>query len=743
MTRNAFALCLTTALLVAALPAHAGRSGWNYPDTRTVDHVDEYHGIEVADPYRWLEDDVRESSEVAAWVAAQNKVTNKYLKGIRERKAIRERMETLWNYEKYSSPARRGDTYFYSHNTGLQAQNVLFAVDSLDGEPRVVLDPNTWSEDGTVALRGWTVSDDGRYLAYGRSSAGSDWSEWLLLNLETGEAMPDHLRWLKWGGVSWTRDGQGFFYSRFPEPEEGQEFQALNLNHAIYYHRVGTDQAQDVLVFHRPDEPEWGFWGGVTEDDRYLVITAQTGTDDRFRIFYRDLAEPYGMPVALIDNFENEYSFLGNDGPVFYFKTDLDAPRGRVIAIDTRDPEPANFREIIPQTEWVLQGVDLVGNMFVCTYLKDVVTYVRMFDVAGSHVRDVEFPGIGAAWGFGGRRTDTEVFYRFSSFATPPSIYRYDLITGESTLWKAAEVDIDPEAYEVKQVFYESADSTRVPMFIVYRKGLELDGDNPVLLYGYGGFSISLAPRFSITRMAWIEMGGVYAVANLRGGGEYGEEWHQGGTKLDKQNVFDDFFAAAEYQIDEGYTRPERLGILGGSNGGLLVGAAITQRPELFGAAIPAVGVMDMLRFHQFTAGRYWVDDYGSADDPEEFQALLAYSPYHNVREGTSFPPTLVATADTDDRVVPGHSFKFTAAAQAAQAGDAPVLIRIQTRAGHGGGMPTEMVIDEYADMWAFLVDQLDGELPEDYWVRTDVLTNTRVAPFVVSTNEERGISFP
>ena len=588
---------------------------------------------------------------------------------------------------------------------------MLLAVDGLDGEPRVVLDPNAWSEDGTVALTGWSVSEDGKYLAYGRSSAGSDWREWFVMDLQSGEQLPDYLQWLKWGGASWTDDGRGFFYSRFPQPEEGQEFQALNTNHAIYYHRVGTDQSQDPLVFHRPDEPEWGFWGGVTEDGNYLVITVSQGTDDRCRVYYKDLTEPFGMPVALIDNFDFEYSFIGNDGPVFYFKTDRDAPRGRIISIDTRDPVPENWTELIPQEEWTLQSVGITGNLLVCKYLRDVVTYVRMFDVAGHHVRDVELPGIGSAYGFGGRRTDTETFYSFASYTTPPSIYRYDMITGDSELWRRAEVDVDPDDYVVEQIFYESKDGTRVPMFVVHRKGIELDGTQPTLLYGYGGFNISLAPRFSITRMTWVELGGVYAVANLRGGGEYGEEWHKAGTKLDKQNVFDDFIAAAEHLIEAGYTRPDRLAIFGGSNGGTLVGACINQRPDLFGAAVPAVGVMDMLRFHKFTAGRYWTDDYGSSDDAEEFEALLKYSPYHNVQPGTEYPATLVTTADTDDRVVPGHSFKFTAAAQAAQAADEPFLIRIETRAGHGGGMPTDKVIEEYADIWAFLVENLDMEI--------------------------------
>ena len=713
MLSHAVRILIAVALVVPASAALGAKLPKAYPDTHRVDHTDDYHGTQVADPYRWLEDDVRESDEVAAWVRAQNKITFKYLESIRERDAIYDRLEELWNYEKYSAPWRAGGRYFYSYNSGLQNQNVLYTMDALDGEARIVLDPNTWSEDGTVALSGFSTSDDGKYMAYARSSAGSDWREWFIMDLDSGELMPETLHWIKWGSASWTKDGRGFFYSRFPEPEEGAEFQALNLDHSLYYHRVGTDQSQDSLVFHRPDEPEWGMWGSVSEDGRYLVITVSKGTDQRFRIFYKDLTDPYSMPMPLIENFDHEYSFVGNDGPVFYFKTDLDAPMGRVIAIDTRKPDPENWREIIPEAEWSLQDVGMVGNLFVCSYLKDVLTHVRMFDVAGTWVRDVELPGIGSASGFGGKRSQTETFYSFSSYATPPSIYRYDMITGESTLWRRADVDIDPEDYVVEQVFYESEDGTRVPMFIVHKEGIELDGTNPTLLYGYGGFNISLTPRYRVTRLGWLELGGVYAVANLRGGGEYGEDWHKAGTKLHKQNVFDDFIAAAEWLIDNGYTRSDKLGILGGSNGGLLVGACITQRPELFGAAIPAVGVMDMLRFHKFTAGRYWVDDYGSSDDPDEFQAQLAYSPYHNIRQGTAYPPTLVTTADTDDRVVPGHSFKFTAAMQHAQTSDAPILIRIETKAGHGGGMPTEKVIEEYADMWAFLVETLDMEISD------------------------------
>jgi prolyl oligopeptidase len=688
-------------------PLSAGEPRLTYPETRRVDHVDEYHGTKVPDPYRWLEDDVRKSKDVADWVAAENKVTNAFLESIPQREAIRKRLTELWNYEKFGAPFKEGGRYYYYHNTGLQNQNVLFTMDKVGGEPRVLLDPNTWSKDGTVALSGTSFSDDGQYLAYGIAEAGSDWHTWRFLNLETGKLLEDELKWLKFGGMSWTKDGRGVFYSRYDEPAEGQQFQSLNLNQKVFYHRVGSPQSADVLVYKRPDQPEWGFGPHVTDDGQFLLITVWKGTDDKYRVLYRDLSEPYAMPVELIDSFENEYTFLANDGPVLYFKTDLDAPRKRIIAIDLRKPAKEHWRELVPQAAESLSDVNVVDNLFVCEYLKDAVTRVKMYSMAGQFVRDVAFPGIGSATGFGGKRTDTETFYTFSSFATPPTIYQYDLITGKSTQLRQAKVDVKPDDYEVKQVFFKSQDGTRVPMFLAYKKGLKLDGNNPTLLYGYGGFNISLTPGFSISRLAWMEMGGVFAMPNLRGGGEYGEEWHQGGTKLNKQNVFDDFIGAAEWLIENKYTSPKKLAIQGGSNGGLLVGAAMTQRPELFAAALPAVGVMDMLRFHKFTAGRFWVDDYGSSDDAEQFAAIFKYSPYHNLKPGTPYPATLVTTADTDDRVVPGHSFKFAARLQECHKGDNPVLIRIETRAGHGAGKPTAKVIEEAADVWAFLVKVL------------------------------------
>jgi prolyl oligopeptidase len=685
----------------------------HYPSTRRVDHVDDLHGVKVADPYRWLEDDVRKSKDVADWVEAENKVTTAYLKAIPEREGIQRRLTELWNYEKYSAPFKTGGRYFYTKNDGLQNQSVLYTLDSLDGEARVLLDPNTWSKDGTVALGGMSISDDGKYIAYSIAESGSDWNTYRVLDIDTAKPLGDEVRWVKFSGASWTRDSKGFFYSRYDEPKEGAQFQGLNLNQKVFYHRIGTPQSADVLVYRRPDHPDWGFSTEVSEDGRYLILSTWKGTDHKYRITYRDLEEPYAMPIDLIDNFENEYSFVGNEGPVFYFKTDLEAPRGRLIAIDIRKPERGNWKEIIPQAKENLRSVALVGNLFVASSLKDARSQVKLYNMDGKFLREVAFPTLGSAGGFGGKRTDTETFYSFSSFATPPSIYRYDMLTGESKLIRQAKVKFNPDDYEVKQVFCKSKDGTDVPLFITAKKGIKLDGTHPTLLYGYGGFNIPLTPAFSISRLMWLEMGGVYVQANLRGGGEYGEEWHKAGTKLKKQNVFDDFIASAEWLIKEKYTKPEKLAIQGGSNGGLLVGACMTQRPDLFGACLPAVGVMDMLRFQKFTAGRFWVDDYGSADNPDEFKALYAYSPYHNLKKGTKYPATLVTTADTDDRVVPGHSFKFIAQLQYCQSGPAPVLARIETKAGHGAGKPTAKLIEEIADMWSFLVKNLGMKLPE------------------------------
>jgi prolyl oligopeptidase len=678
-----------------------------YPTTRQADQVDDYHGTKVADPYRWLEDP--DSDETKAWVEAQNKVTFGYLEDIPQRESLKQRITKLWNYEKYGIPYKEGNRYFYFKNDGLQNQSVLYTLTSLDGEPRVLIDPNTLSEDGTIALSGIAISDDGNRMAYGLSTSGSDWQEWKVRDVETGDDLSDHLKWVKFSGASWTTDNQGFFYSRYDEPNDATKLEDINYYHKLYYHKLGTDQSDDQLIYHRPDQKEWMFNGSVTEDGHYLIIYVSQGTDPKNLVFYKDLQTPDSPIVELISEFEANFSLIDNDGSIFWVQTDLDAPRSRVIAIDIHNPGRENWQEIIPQAEETLEDVGVLNNQFVADYLKDARSSIKIFDLNGAFVREVELPGIGSAGGFGGKRYDTETFYVFTSFTTPATIYRYDMVTGERSLFRQPTVDFDPTQYETRQVFYRSKDGTQVPMFITHKKGLALDGNNPTYLYGYGGFNVSLTPSFSISNLVWMEMGGVYAIPNLRGGGEYGEDWHQGGIKLNKQNVFDDFISAAEWLIENKYTRPQKLAIGGGSNGGLLVGACMTQRPDLFRAALPSVGVLDMLRFHKFTIGWAWCSDYGSPENSEEFKALYAYSPLHNLKSGTAYPATLITTADHDDRVVPAHSFKFAAALQAAHAGDNPVLIRIETKAGHGAGKPTAKIIEEIADKWAFLQRVMDS----------------------------------
>ncbi|HEY4597795.1 MAG TPA: prolyl oligopeptidase family serine peptidase, partial [Thermoanaerobaculia bacterium] len=668
-----------------------------------VEQVDEYHGVKVADPYRWLED--LDSQQTRDWVAAQSRLTADYLAAIPEREPIRKRLTELWNYERYTAPIQHGGRYFFTRNDGLQNQNVLYRVDTLGGTPRLLLDPNTLSQDGTIAMTGWSVSEDGKLLAYGLSSGGSDWQEWRVRDVETGRDLPDVLKWVKFSLAAWTHDDKGFFYSRYDEPREGRPLEEANFYQKLYYHRIGTPQSADDLVYQRPDRKEMGFIAAVTEDGRYLVIQAWKGTETENGVFYKDLRQPGSKVVELLDRFDAAYSFINNDGPVFWVQTDLGAPRGRVMAIDVRDPAREKWRELIPQGAETLQGVTCLNDTFMALYLKDAHSQVRQFDLAGKPLREVELPGLGSVEGFTGRRKDRETFFSFSSFTAPGTIYRYDLETSKATVFRRPEIrGFDPGQYETKQVFFPSKDGTRIPMFLTYKKGLKLDGSNPTYLYGYGGFNVSVVPAFSTAHLVWMERGGVYAVANLRGGGEYGEDWHQAGMKLKKQNVFDDFIAASEWLIANGYTSRRRLAIAGYSNGGLLTAACMVQRPDLYGAVIVGVGVLDMLRFNKFTIGWGWTSDYGSPENPEELKALYAYSPYHNLKPGTAYPPTLIITADHDDRVVPAHSFKFSAALQAAQGGPAPVLIRIETSAGHGAATPTTKLIEEAADRTAFLV---------------------------------------
>ncbi len=677
----------------------------NYPVTRTTNVVDDYNGVKVADPYRWLEDD--NSPETKAWVDAQNKITAAYLQSIPELPTLRERLTKLWNYERYGVPFKEGGRYFFTKNDGLQNQSVLFTLTSLDAEPTVLLDPNKLSADGTVALASYSISNDGNLMAYALATAGSDWREWHVRDIRAGQDLSDLVKWSRFSNASWTKDGKGFFYSRFDEPQKENEFKGALFFQKLFYHRIGTPQSNDELVYHRPDQKEWDFSGSVTDDGRYLIITIFQGTDTRNRVFYKDLEAPGAAVVELLADFDADYTFIDNDGPVFWFRTYLLAPRGRVIAVDIRNPERANWKEILPQAAETLQRVSLVNDQFIATYLKDAHSQVRIFSRNGAPVRELQLPGIGTAGGFAGKRSDPETFYSFTSFTVPGTVYRLDLRSGQGAVFREPKVDFNARDYETKQVFYKSKDGTRVPLFITHKKDLKLNGGNPALLYGYGGFDISLTPGFSVANLVWMEMGGVYAMPNLRGGGEYGEEWHKAGMKLRKQSVFDDFIAAAEWMIANKYTRADKLAISGASNGGLLVGATLNQRPDLFGAALPAVGVMDMLRFNKFTAGWAWTSDYGSPENSEEFKALFAYSPLHNIKPGTNYPATLITTADHDDRVVPAHSFKYAATLQSAQAGPAPILIRIETRAGHGAGKPTGKIIEEAAQRWAFLMREL------------------------------------
>jgi prolyl oligopeptidase len=682
-----------------------------YPETRRDDTVETLHGRQIADPYRWLEDP--DSPETRAWVEAQNAVTEAFLAAIPERGAIRARLGRLWDYERYGLPQRRGRWFVFSHNDGLQNQDVLLRTTSLDEEPVVLLDPNTLSEDGTVALGLTELSDDGSLLAYSVAESGSDWVTWRFREVATGRDLPDVLRWSKFSGAAWLPDGTGFLYSRYAEPTDASTlYQAANRNHLVYLHRIGEPQERDELVFERPDQPDWLFEAQVSEDGRWLIIYQFEGTNRERRIFLRDLSDPGARVEPFLDRFDASYTVVGNDGTTFYVLTDRDAPRGRLVAIERSRPEPEAWRTLIAEgpDRDVLAELEMSGDRFVAIWRVDAHDVVRIHRLDGSDEGEVALPTIGSIGGLVGRRSEPDAYLWFTSFTRPGTVYRLDPTTRAlAEIWRP-RIDFDPDAYEVSQVRYPSRDGTLIPMFVVHRRGLVRDGSNPTYLYGYGGFEIPLMPAFSAANMAWLEMGGTYAQASLRGGGEYGTEWHDAGRLGNKQNVFDDFIAAAEWLISEGYTSTPRLAIGGRSNGGLLVGACLTQRPDLFGAALPAVGVLDMLRFHRFTIGWAWTSDYGSPDDPADFEVLLRYSPLHNLRPGTPYPATLVTTADHDDRVVPGHSFKFIAALQAAQAGDAPVLARIETRAGHGAGKPTTKLIAEWADMWTFLFRELAME---------------------------------
>lgn len=695
-----------------------------YPKSKKGDVVDDLHGTKVADPYRWLED--ADAEDTKAWVTEQNKLTFGWLEKIPARAALKTRLTELWNYERFSPPSVEGKgkdrRQWFWKNDGLQNQAVLYVVDTdAKGnakEPRVLLDPNTLSADGTVALSGMSVTDDGKLLAYGLSSGGSDWVEWHVKDVATGVDKADLIKWSKFSGASWTADGKGFFYSRYPEPDKGGDLEQANYYHKVYYHLLGDAQDKDVLVYEDKDNKTWGFGAGVTEDGAYLIISVWDGTDRRNRMYFKDLKKKDATVQKLFDAFDASYGFVGNKGSVFYIQTDKEAPRQRLVSVDIKGlkaPEPA-LTEVIgqPGDKDKIDAIGMIGGGFLVKKLQNAHDVVEFYDLKGKRVRDLPLPSIGTTGGFSGKSKDTETYYSFTSFTYPTVIYKLDLTTGVSTLWKQPTVKFDPNAYETKQVFYKSNDGTEIPMFVVHKKGIAYDGNNPTYLYGYGGFNISLTPAFSPALVAWLERGGVYAQPSLRGGGEFGEEWHQAGMLKKKQNVFDDFASAARWLIDQKITQPKKLGIGGGSNGGLLCGASINQHPDLFGAGVCMVGVMDMLRFHKFTIGHAWVNEYGSSDDQEMLPTLTAYSPLHvaagNVGKGVKYPAVLVTTADHDDRVVPAHSFKYAAQMQEAQAGDAPILIRVDVKAGHGAGKPTTKIIEEAADRWTFLLAALGAE---------------------------------
>jgi prolyl oligopeptidase len=693
------------------LTKNAGGATMKYPETRRTDYEDEYFGIKVPDPYRWLEADVRESSEVADWVKKENDVARKYLDAIPQRDAIEKRLTELWNYERYSAPIQKGGKYFYLKNDGLQNQPVLYVADSYKAEGRVLVDPNTWTKDGTIAISMFRPSNDGRLLGYARSEAGSDWQQIHVIEVATGKEIDEPIKWARFTSIDWPIDNSGFYYHRYPEPPKGELHQSSALNQMISFHKLGTKQSDDKVVYRRPDHLDWNFGVTPTDDGKYLVLNIGRSTDPQNQVLVREASAPVDAPFKeLVGDFKNQFDFLGNEGTKFYYLTDLDAPTKRVVTMDINNPGSDHATEIVGAQKATLDGASILSGHLICRYMVDVLSQVEVFDLAGKSLGKVELPGKGTADGFTGDQDDKETFFVFTSYNRPTSVYRYDVLADKTELIRQPKVKFDPADFAVEQVFYKSKDGTRVPMMLAYREGLTKDRPHPTLLYGYGGYNISIVPAFKPEYIGWMELGGVLAVANMRGGGEYGEEWHLAGKTVKKQNVFDDFIAAAEWLIREKRTTRNQLAIMGGSNGGLLVGAVEVQRPDLFGACIPVVGVMDMLRFQQFTAGQFWRDEYGYIEKEDEFKSLLAYSPYHNIKKGTCYPPTLIMTADTDDRVVPMHSFKFGAAMQRAQSCDSPILLRIETRAGHGAGTPVKKQIENAADRWAFLVKELKIE---------------------------------
>ncbi len=673
-----------------------------YPETKKVDVKDDYFGTVVSDPYRWLENDT--SQAVKEWVKEENEVTFNYLDKIPYREKIKERIEKLWNYPKYGVPFKAGKHYFFSKNDGLQNQSVIYIQDNLDSQPEVFLDPNKLSSDGTVSLSGFAVSKDGKYCAYGTASGGSDWNEFHVMDVASKQKLSDDLKWIKFSGISWYKDG--FFYSRYPTPAKGEELVSKNEFHKLYYHKVGDDQSRDSLIYENLNEPKMTVGAQTTEDERFLVIYLSKGTSNN-ALYVQKLGTADAPVMKVIDNFDNNYGVVDDIGNKLLVLTDKDAPMYRLVLIDPENPDEKNWETILPEKKDVLQSVSIIGGKLIAEYMKDASSHIYMYDLNGKNEEEIKLPGIGTVGGLSGKRDDNTAFYSFTSFTFPTTIYKFDVKTGESAVFHKPEINFDFNDYVTKQIFYKSKDGTKVPMFIVYKKGIKLDGSNPALLYAYGGFNISINPSFSISRLILLENGGVLAIPNIRGGGEYGEAWHKAGMLNKKQNVFDDFIAAAEYLIKNKYTSPQKLAVNGGSNGGLLIGAVVNQRPDLFKVAVPQVGVMDMLRFQKFTIGWAWVGEYGSSDNKEQFKYLYKYSPLQNIKSGVNYPAILVTTADHDDRVVPAHSFKYIATMQAKYKGNNPVLIRIETRAGHGGGKPTSKVIEEQTDIWSFIFKNL------------------------------------
>ena len=713
------ALLLGAALLMAPMPSMAMTNyeasadvaaRLDYPKTKTVDVVDEQFGVKVADPYRWLEDDVRVNAEVADWVNAQNAVTSAYLKTLPGKKVLAARMKKLFDYERFGLPEKAGGYYFFTKNDGLQNQSVLYVRNGLAGADRILIDPNNWAKDGATALDNWVPSKNGKLLAYSIQDGGSDWRSIRVLDTTTGKILSDEIKWAKFTNISWVGN-DGFLYSRFAEPKEGAAFQQLNYNQTVYYHKIGTPQSADTAVYATPDKPEYGHSAQVTHDGKWAVITTSSGTDEKYELNIMALGKkPMWKARLLVAGLEHDWGLIEGMGNKLWFTTNKDAAKLKVVTIDLGAKAPM-FNDVVPEREETLSRAQIVGNRLILSYIKDAKSIAMMTDLAGKPVQEITLNAIGTASGFSGTPGDPETFFGFSSFNQPGAVYRFDSNKGTSIPFAQPKLSFNPEEYNVSQVFYPSKDGTKIPMFIVHRKDLDLSKGAPTLLYAYGGFNISQTPTYSPTRMAWLQSGGVFALANIRGGGEYGKPWHDAGRLMNKQNVFDDFAAAAEYLIASGISAKGKIAIEGRSNGGLLIGASLNQRPDLFAAGHAAVGVMDMVRFDRFTAGRYWVDDYGYPSKEADFKMQMTYSPYHNIRSGVDYPAVIVSTADTDDRVVPGHSFKYISALQAADTGSKPKIIRIESRAGHGSGKPTDKVIDEYSDIYAFLATWTGLEL--------------------------------